>query len=1069
LEGERKQITVMFADVAGFTSLSEQLDPEETHAIMRHCFDIMLDEVHQYEGTVSQFLGDGLLALFGAPIAHEDHAQRAVRAGLGIQAALQEYQRELKESRGIDFRMRIGLNSGPVVVGSVATDLKMEYTAVGDTVNLAQRMESMAEPGTVLISEHTHRLVEGYFHTRDLGEQPVKGKALPVRVYEVLRPVRWRSRVDLYADRGLPPFVGRRAELDALVAAAEQAQAGRGSVVFVRGEAGIGKSRILFELRQRVEQQDVTWLVGRCISFGGSTPYLPISDLVREAFGVDEADSEAEVAAKVDANAPAGTAPFLKHLVGIDPADAEVTAMDPQLRKARTFEALRDLAHAAAAERTQVLVIEDLHWIDTASTEFLSYVLDYLAEHRILLVLTHRPDWEPPFGERPFFVHVDLRHLSQDESASIAAGLLGDGGLPRELAAVLYSRAEGNPFFLEEVTRSLVETGALRSTPSGFELAQAVDTIDVPETVQDVIMARLDRLPDEPKRAIQTAAVIGREFTVRLLERIAELPPGQADDQLRELKAVELIYERSLYPELLYMFKHALTHDVAYSSLLISTRRRLHRLVAAAIEELYAERLPEQYETIAFHAEQGEAWEQAFHYLTKSGDKALAAHAPAQAAEYYERALALVDQGRITSDPSLTIALHAARGEAYYMLSRFDDSAAAYDAMRADAKELGDRAQEGVALFQAGISLHWGHRFEDAMAHAELAQAIGRELESDAIVAGALITIEGVYSVTGDQAAAAAVIEEASLFAARSEVPLLEGITDVWAGFVHHWRGDEARAIEIWNKGTRIGKEHQLPIVLLWTLWDRALALIGAGRYDDALASLHEHNELTARLGDRVFRCRTLNTLGWAHIDLCDWRQAVEYNLQGSEESRAVGDPEIIRNAEINLGDCYLGLGELDEAKKWLERVETEAAQMGAWGEDWMKWRYTQHLHASLAELWLAYGEPERALPYADACIARAEVTFSKRNITKGRRARGKALLALGEREEGERELETALAAAREVGHPAQLRETLEGLGRPREALEVAQAVAASLSDQELRDRFLASPQVTRLRDAAAS
>jgi class 3 adenylate cyclase/tetratricopeptide (TPR) repeat protein len=1069
IEGERKQITVMFADVAGFTSLSERLDPEETHAIMNRCFDLMLDEVHRYEGTVSQFLGDGMLALFGAPIAHEDHAQRAVRAALGIQSALTGYREDMKQERGIDFRMRIGLNSGPVVVGNIGADLAMTYTAVGDTVNLAQRMETLAAPGSVLVSEHTHRLIEGYFVTRDLGEQAVKGKEEPVRVYEVLRPVRWRSRVDVYADRGLAPFVGRDSDLEALLGAIAAAEKGSGGVVVIRGEAGIGKSRLLYEARGRLDTDEVTWLVGRCISYGAGTPYLPIIDLVKDAFGIDEADSEDEVAHKVDASASASAAPYLRHLLAVDPGDDSIPTMDPQLRKAKTFEALRDLALAAAEVRPQVLVVEDLHWVDQASVEFLSYVADYVPEHKILLVLTHRPDWEQPLGTRPSFVHIDLQTLSESETAAVTDALLGAHGMPAELQQLVFAKAEGNPFFVEEVTRSLVETGVLRRVNSHYELARPVDEIHVPDTVQDVIMARLDRLPEEPRRAIQTAAVIGREFTVRLLERTADLHGDEAGEQLRELKSVELIYERSLYPELAYMFKHALTHDVAYESLLMARRKALHRLVAAAVEELYEDRLAEHYETIAFHAEQGEAWKQAFEYLGRSGDKALAAYAPAQAAEFYERALALVEGGKVGDDPAQMLPLHAGRGEAYWILSRFGESAAAYLEMRSAAKALGDPVHEGVALFQAGISLHWAHRFEEAMECAERAREIGLELGNDAIVAGSLITVEGVYTVTGDQAAAAGVIEEASRAAARSQVPLLEGFTDVWAGFSHHWRGDEVRALEIWDNAVRIGKEHELPIVLLWTLWNQALALIGCGRYGDALASLGEHSELTTRVGDKVFRCRTLNTLGWAYIDLCNWERAIEHNLQGSEESRAVGDPEIIRNAELNLGDCYLALGELDEARKWLERVETESAQSGAWGEEWMKWRYTQHMNASLSELWLAYGEPERALGYADACIARAEETFSKRNIAKGRRARGKALRALGELEQAQNELEGALEVARQVGNPAQIQQTLEALERPREALEIAEGIAGSLADADLRKTFLASPQVAELRNAATS
>ena len=537
IEGERKQITVMFTDVVGFTRISESLDPEEAHVIMHRCFDLMLTEVHRYEGTVSKFLGDGMLALFGAPIAHEDHGQRAVRAGLAIQVALREYRRELRESQGIDFRVRIGLNSGPVVVSRVDYDLTMEYSAIGDTVNLAARMQALAEPGAVLISENTHRLVEGYFVMRNLGAREVKGKSDPITVYEVQRSSRWRSRVDISAERGLAPFVGREPELEALLDRFEGASSGHGQVVFVKGEAGIGKSRLLYELRSALPDDQHTWIVGRCISYGADIPYLPIVDLVKDAFSIEEQDEEGDVGQKVDALSSAVGAPYLRYLLGVDPGDVAVAAMDPQLRKAQTFEALRDLAVSAAAQRTQVLVIEDLHWIDSASIQFFSYFVDHLAEHRILLLFTHRPDWQQPLGLRPYFTHLELRSLSEEETGSIAGGVLGADAIPAELRRLVFDKAEGNPFFVEEVIRSLVETGILRREDAHFELGRSIEEIDVPDTVQDVIMARLDRLADAPRRAMQTAAVIGREFTVRLLDRIAELP-GSSDEHLRELKSV---------------------------------------------------------------------------------------------------------------------------------------------------------------------------------------------------------------------------------------------------------------------------------------------------------------------------------------------------------------------------------------------------------------------------------------------------------------------------------------------------------------------------------------------------
>ncbi len=1089
LEGERKQVTVLFADVAGSTSLSERLDPEDVQTLMRRCFDLMLEQVHRYEGTVAQFTGDGILALFGAPIAHEDHAQRAVRAALGIQHALRDYQRELQGRQGIVFQMRIGLNSGPVVVGTIGTDLNMTYTALGDTVNLASRVQGLAAPGTVVISQPTQRLVGGYFVTRDLGQHRVKGKAAAVGVYEVLRPSRWRSRLDVYAEQGLSPLVGRERELQTLRERFELAQAGQGQVVFISGDPGIGKSRLLHELKLRLEGNTLTWLEGRCIAYGRDTPYLPLLDVLKESFEVEEADAEAEIVRKLERGARAmggevlAGMPFLRFLLSVDPGDASAVRMDPQMRKARTFEALRALAVAGAAIRPLVLVLEDLHWIDRLSEEWVSYLSEAVPEHRILLILTHRPGYEHPFGERPSYTQVRLAGLSEQESAALAEGVLAVENLPEELQRTIAARAEGNPFFVEEVVRSLLEVGAIRRADAGYVLAKPVEEIDIPDTVQDVIMARLDRLEEEPKRALQTAAVIGREFTVRLLERTAELE-GQIAGYLRELKAVELVFERSLYPELAYMFKHALTHDVAYQSLLVARRKALHRVVGEAIEALYADRLAEHYETLAYHYERAEAWDKALEYLQKSGDKALAAFAGPQAVTFYDRALAMLEQSGRTLVPEREIALHEGRGEALAAIHEKERAVESFEAMLTAARRAGDVVREGTALVRVAGAYHAAHRFEDALEHAEQARRLALSIDNRAILAGSLLRMAGVHEIMSGDFEQARPLAEAGLRGAR-EVgsPFGEGLALHEIALMDHWQGSYAWALPGFDEVVRIARQHHLPSLLRPAVWNQALAHCGRGEYERAVYRLHEALELAAQLGDPAGRCRALNTLGWVYQDICNWDLAIQHNAQGVSEARAMGDPEIYRNAELNLADCYLALGQLDEARRYLETVERESQRQGAWGETWMKWRYTQHLHASLGELWLARGDVAKAIAYADQCLAAAEATTSRRNIVKGRRLKGEALLVQGKLADAEAELEEARTVARYVGNPAQLRMTLAALARLceaqgregdaaaayQEALAVVERVAAGLSDAALRETFLGSPQVTAIREAAAA
>ena len=577
LEGERKQVTVLFVDVSGFTSLAERLDPEEVHRLMSRAFELMLAEVHRYEGTVNQFLGDGIMALFGAPVAHEDHARRAVHAALGIANALAGYQAELV-GRSITFRVRQGLNTGVVVVGSIGNDLRMDYTAVGDTTNVAARLQQASEAGRVTISETTYRLVEGYVQARPLGELHLKGRTEPLPAWEVTSAREARTPLEIRTDRGLTTFVGRDRELALLRERFEQARAGQGNVVFIVGEAGIGKSRLLHELRRDLGAS-TDWLEGHCLSFGRAMALHPLVDLLRRSFGIDEADDEGAIAEKIDRGVARvgenpSTVPYLRALLSVDPGDPIIREMSPQERRGETFDALRRLIARAAERSPQVLVIEDLHWTDAATEQFLTGFVDSVPALRVLCLFTYRPGYAHPFGERSYLSRIAPAVLSNYESARIAATVLATDALPDELERLVALKAEGNPFYIEELVRSLIEAGALRRAGARYDLTRPLHEIGIPGTITDIIAARIDRLPEAPKRTLQLASVIGREFTQRLVHRLSEFP-DRTDRLLHELKAIELIHERRVLPELTYAFKHALTQDVAYDSLLVRRRRDL--------------------------------------------------------------------------------------------------------------------------------------------------------------------------------------------------------------------------------------------------------------------------------------------------------------------------------------------------------------------------------------------------------------------------------------------------------------------------------------------------------------
>jgi class 3 adenylate cyclase len=498
LEGERKQVTVLFADMAGFTAWARRLDPEVVHEVMDHCFRLMTAEVHRFDGTINQYTGDGVMALFGAPIAPEDSPRRAVHAALGMQHALQDFGRELAAQRGFSVQMRIGMNTGLVVVGKIGDDLRMDYTAVGDTTNLAAPLQQLAQPGTVVISEATHRLVAGFFDTHDLGEHAIKGHTALVRVYEVLRTRGRRTRLKVAAERGLTPRVGRDRELAVLLARFQQAKAGHGQAVSIAGEACIGKSRLVLEFCRTLAAagETVTWLEGQCLSFGQAIPFLPVVDQLPANFGIEEADGEPEIIAKVEngmsrMGAVDAHIPAIRYLLAVDPGDTALTAMEPAARRKRLVDAVLALSLRGAQLRPLVLVYEDLHWIDTSTEALLGTLLDAIAGVPLLLLLTYRWGYASPFGSRSFHTTLTLQGLSEADTVAMASHILGTEHFPEALKAVLLEKAEGVPLFVKEVVKTLLDIGALRRDNGGYRVVQGLAEARVPDTIQDIIMARL--------------------------------------------------------------------------------------------------------------------------------------------------------------------------------------------------------------------------------------------------------------------------------------------------------------------------------------------------------------------------------------------------------------------------------------------------------------------------------------------------------------------------------------------------------------------------------------------------
>jgi class 3 adenylate cyclase/tetratricopeptide (TPR) repeat protein len=645
LEGERKQVTVLFADLKDSTELIRGLDPEAAQQLLDPAIHHMMDAVHRFEGTVNQVLGDGIMALFGAPIAHEDHALRACYAALAMQAAMRAYTDDVRRTRGLELRMRVGLNSGEVVVRAIGNDLHMDYSAVGETTHLAARMEQLATPGSVRLSAATLRLVDGLVRVTALGPVPVKGLAEPVEVFELVSASQLRRRLQAAAARGLTPFVGRQHELEALHQALAQAQAGHGQVVALVGEAGVGKSRLVYEVIHSHRTQGWRVLESASVSYGKATPYFPVIDLLKRYCHIDDGHEARTIRARVTGQvltldeALQETVPALLWLLDALPDDSPFQQLDPPQRRQRTLTALKRVLLRESQVQPVLVVFEDLHWIDTETQALLNHLVESLPTARLLLLVNYRPEYQHGWGSKTYYTQLRLDPLPPASAEEFLAGLLGDDPSLTPLMQLLIARTEGNPFFLEESVRTLMETGVLVGEPGAYRLAQALPTIQVPATVQAVLAARIDRLSSEDKRLLQTVAVIGHEVPLPLVQIIAELPEAELHRNLARLQAAEFLYETQLFPERAFTFKHALTHEVAYGSLLQERRRTLHARIVEGLERLHADRLAEQVERLAHHALRGEVWDKAVIYCRQAGAKAVARSANQEAVAYFEQAL----------------------------------------------------------------------------------------------------------------------------------------------------------------------------------------------------------------------------------------------------------------------------------------------------------------------------------------------------------------------------------------------------------------------------------------------
>ncbi|MFT4560441.1 MAG: class 3 adenylate cyclase/tetratricopeptide (TPR) repeat protein [Gammaproteobacteria bacterium] len=926
LEGERKQVTVLFADVKGSMDLAARVGAEDWHELLDRFFAILTEGVHRYEGTINQYTGDGVMALFGAPISHEDHAQRACYAAVQMRDELRRLSVELRMEKGIDLGVRMGINSGEVVVGRIGDDLRMDYTAQGHTVGVAQRLEQLAESGHAYISEHTARLVEGYFQLSDLGTSKISGSDVPVGVFDLDTTTNVRTRLQVSRSRGLTQFVGRKDEMDALNAALARARNGHGQVVGVVGEPGLGKSRLCFEFVERCRAQSIPIYEAHCPSHGQQIPFIPIRELFRNYFDISDQDTGTQARQKIagmllllDPEMHSGL-PVLFDFLGVGDPDHPVGSIEADVRQRQMFDLLHKISRVQNERGlASLILIDDLHWIDSWSDEFVAQMVEATQASHTLLLVNFRPEYQANWTSKPYYQQLPLVPLGADDVQQMVTSLLGADALVQVLIEKIRDWTTGNPLYAEEVINTLIETGQLQGKLGSYRLSTDVAALEVPASVQAIIAARIDRLTERDKTLLQAASVLGKEFSRPIVEKVASLPAGEFTPTIEALKNADFIYEIALYPTVEYSFKHPLVHEVAYDSQLRDRRAQVHAAAASAIETLEFERLDEYASMLAYHWENANVYDDALRWHQRAA-LVLNLSDPRAALHHWTKVRSLVDM--VDNKGHALTAGAQACGEMMHLQWRLGESEAV-------AHEL----------------------FRDGSLLADLAGNIPAKAVLTASYA-ALRGISGGYA--NDYVRYG---EEAAILAAQTDDIELKLCMRSWHVWGLAFRGDNDAVVLAANEildviptDPEIGIAY-FPGTLRWSVYSqRGLGLAMQGQRAAAFSDFETCIRVAGGRAESIgYSAPILSVLANYFGDF-----ARALNLARISLEITGSDPAIL-GATVAMASCFINEGKLEEAAIWGQRAHSLLAESTSYSP------IHPVVHAVLADIELALGNPQEA------------------------------------------------------------------------------------------------------------